>query len=126
MIAACNRCEMLTVVTPPGGLCFRCRPPSDDELARTWLPETHVLKLSAMDVGFLSGALYRVVKEHPESPVPAGVARLLGKLDQIAEDIYDLQVVAQAKADPGPPVPFDPERLLAGDAGGSSEPGGER
>lgn len=90
MIGDCSRCLMHTVLAGPEALCFRCRPPTAEELAATWLPEPYTLTLTAMDVGFLQGMVYRRLRdESPGSVVPAGVARLLGKLDALAEQIYE-------------------------------------
>lgn len=87
MTGACLRCHTNTVVTEPGRLCFRCRPPSAQEHARTWLPENYFLKLSTFDVGILWGLLGARVAESG-GVVPAGVMRLLGKLDEITNAIY--------------------------------------
>lgn len=104
MISRCSRCDVLTPVTEPGPLCFRCRPPTAAELAATWLPENCSLQLSAFDVGILLGALSQTLK-YP-GVTPAGVMYLLARLDRLAATFY----------------PDDETK----DAGGSSEPGGGR
>lgn len=120
MTGACLRCHTNTVVTEPGRLCFRCRPPSAEEHARTWLPENYFLKLSTFDVGILWGLLGARVAESG-GVVPAGVMRLLGKLDEITNAIYgesgDTESAGGSSEDDIPPA-------FRKDAGGSSEPKG--
>lgn len=82
----CAKCSLCYVGPEP--LCYRCLP-LEATTGPGWLPEAYTLKLSAMDVGVLLGALFRRIDDAPAAvPVPAGVLRLLRKLDELAGQIY--------------------------------------
>jgi hypothetical protein len=84
--ATCARCGLL-FGSEGSGLCERCRPLTETT-GPNWLPESYTLKLTAMDVGFLVGAINRRVTEAPGEVIPAGVLRLMRKLDELSATIY--------------------------------------
>jgi hypothetical protein len=84
----CAKCGIPFGSQDGSGLCARCRPLSDTS-GPDWLPETLTLKLTVMDVGFLWGMLHRQIYDGRTSMVPAGVLRLMRKLDDLSNEVYD-------------------------------------
>lgn len=68
--------------------CWRCRP-LEETTGPDWLPESYTLKLTALDVGYLTASVVSLLSSPKEAVAPAGILRLLRKLETIVQKMYE-------------------------------------